>query len=96
MNRSVKNFILAVLIGSALFVAGLSSNANGNFHSDNLGEVSTKSQTVCFLESKGNRDSEFWSKFRDSVMPDEKNPSNRGSSRTDNPGNPPPPQPQRN
>ena len=89
MNRSVKNFILTALLGSALLVAGLSSDARGNSYGENFSEVSTRNQTVTFSESKGGKsDSEFWSKFRDSVMPNEKNPSAQ-SSRDPKPPMPP-------
>ena len=69
MKKSVKNFILVMLIGSAILVAGLSSDADGKCV-DNYCELSAGSQIEFFAD-----DSEFWNKFRESVMPDDKNTS---------------------
>ena len=74
MKKSVKNFILVMLIGSAILVAGLSSDADGKCVDDYC-ELSAGSQIEFFADDAGKHNSEFWNKFRESVMPDDKNTS---------------------
>ncbi len=74
MERVAKNLIIAVLIGSALFVADLSAASDGRGNCRNYHEVETKMTLTNRYEE---RDSEFWSKFRDSVMPEDSD-KNRG------------------
>lgn len=70
-----KNLIIAVLIGSAMFVAGLSAASDGRANFTNYHEVETKmTPTVNYEE----RDSEFWSKFRESVMPEDSDKKGKG------------------
>ncbi len=75
MKRSVKNFILVTLLGSAILVAGLSSDADGRNSEKNYYEFSARSQIEFFADDAGKHNSEFWNKFRESVMPDDKNNS---------------------
>ena len=76
MKRSVRNLIFTALIGSALFIAEF-PDAEGKSYSENICETSTRNQSAIFLSSEknGRNNSDFWSKFRDSVMPDDKTPS---------------------
>ena len=92
MKKSINNFILTVLIGSAIIIAGLSLDAEGKSFEENYSELSFN-QSV-FSAGSDNHNSEFWSKFRESVMPDEKNPSSNFTG-NDNP-NPEPKKPNRN
>ena len=73
MKTSVKNFILMMLIGSAILIAGLSSDADGRSLDRN--NFSMNSQTDFYSNDAGKHNSEFWSKFRESVMPDDKKTS---------------------
>ena len=75
MKKSVSNLILTILLGSAILTAGISSGADGKSLENNFEKFSFGQENF----SAGNdHNSEFWSKFRESVMPDEKNtPSNR-------------------
>ena len=73
MKNSITSFILIVLIGSAFLIAGFSSNADGKSLEKN--NFSMNSQTDFYSNDAGKHNSEFWSKFRESVMPDEKNTS---------------------
>ena len=65
MDR-VKFLITAILIGSSIITAGLSASANceGKNFEENA---------KYFSGQTPERDSEFWDKFRDSVMPDKEN-----------------------
>ena len=93
MKRSVGNLIFAALMGSAVFVAGLSSSANGKSFDQNFCEISTENQTAISFSATNNgnkHNSDFWSKFRDSVMPDDKNPP------PSEPAPKPPPKPHKN
>lgn len=74
MKSSVKNFILATLIGSAILIAGFSSNADGKSFERNDCAFAVSNQSDFYSNDAGKHNSEFWSKFRESVMPD-KNPS---------------------
>lgn len=69
MGRVAKILIITMLIGSAMLVADLSAASS---------EVSSKCfsyyevTTLATDEKKSEeKDSEFWSKFRESVMPDD-------------------------
>ena len=87
MERVAKNLIIAVLILSAVFVAGLSSASDGKANYSNYHEIETKTTFKTNLDEK---DSEFWSKFRESVMPDD---SDKGKGKIPNyekPSEPPP------
>lgn len=68
MERLAKNLIIAVLIGSAMFVAGLSAASDGRTDCPNYHEIETKMTATTDYDEKN---SEFWSKFRESVMPDD-------------------------
>ena len=68
MERVAKNLIVALLIGSAMFVAGLSAASDGRANCPNYHEIDTKTMAE---NKSGEKDSEFWSKFRESVMPDD-------------------------
>lgn len=87
MGRLAKNLIIAGLILSAMFVAGLSAASDGRANCPNYHEIETKTTFETNLEG---RDSEFWSKFRESVMPDD---SEKGKGKIPNyekpPENPP-------
>lgn len=75
MERVAKNLIIAVLIGVAMLVAGLSAASDGRANCTNYHEIETKmNDTVNYEE----RDSEFWSKFRESVMPDDSDKKGKG------------------
>lgn len=69
MGRLAKNFIFVVLITSAVCVADLSSASDGekNFSDYNEFQFTEKN----FAEMPAENNSEFWSKFRESVMPDD-------------------------
>ncbi len=80
MKRSVKNLIIAVLIVSALIVAGLSSNASGMDYKKKHSEELANQQIVINVSTQNNddkRDSAFWSRFRDSVIPNDRTPAPR-------------------
>ena len=62
MSRLAKNLILATAVVSATFIVDLSSVEAANFDLDN------------YNDSKQYLD--FWSKFRDTVMPDPDEPQN--------------------
>ena len=83
MGRLAKNLIIAVLILSAMFVAGLSAASDGRATCPNYHEVETKMTVTTNLDE---RDSEFWSKFRESVMPDD---SDKGKGKIPNYEKPP-------
>lgn len=68
MKKSITNFISILLIGAAILIAGFSSEADGR-------SCSISSQTDFYSNEAGKHNSEFWSKFRESVMPDDKNHS---------------------
>lgn len=72
MKSSVRNLILVALMSSALLIASFSS-ANGICHEN----FKTQEKIIVKYNSEGNpeRNSEFWDKFRESVMPDDKSPS---------------------
>ena len=65
MKKSTRNFILMMLLGSAMIVAGLASDADGR-------NFSSSQQIMCLSNDAGKHNSEFWNKFRESVMPEEK------------------------
>ena len=76
MKKSISDLILTILIGSAILIAGLSNDADGkSFAADYFEKGYCEfSQSQAEFFSEDNHNSEFWSKFRESVMPDEKNP----------------------
>ena len=90
MERVAKNLIIAMLIGSALFVAGLSSASDGRANCTNYHEIETKSTS--FTQKSDEKDSEFWSKFRDSVMPDESDKNKGKIPNYEKPPSEPPPE----
>ena len=65
MKKSTRNFILIMLLGSAMIVAGLASEVDGR-------SFSASQQTVFLANDAGKHNTEFWNKFRESVMPEEK------------------------
>ena len=93
MKSSVKNFILATLIGSAILIAGFSADADGKSFERNDCVFAVGSQEDFYSNDAGKHNSEFWSKFRESVMPNDKNPSSDFAG-NDNPE--PPKQPAEN
>lgn len=72
MGRLAKILLLNILILSAVFVAGLSSAPEFSPDLKNY-DISNSAAIVenIPLEDQGEKNSEFWSKFRDSVMPEE-------------------------
>ena len=66
MKKSITNFISILLIGAAILIAGFSSSADGR-------SCSVTGQADFYSNDAGKHNSEFWSKFRESVMPDDKN-----------------------
>ena len=69
MGRLAKNLIFAILMVSAVGVADLSSasDTGKNFSNYDKFQITEKK----FLEMPAENNSEFWSKFRESVMPDD-------------------------
>lgn len=89
MRRLAKNLIFAVLLISAVGVADFSSASDGRKIFSDCNEIQFTEKI--FVDMPANNHSEFWSKFRESVMPE-------NSKRNENPNhekNPPPP-PDRN
>ena len=73
MGRLVKNLVVAVLIVSAVIVAGFSSASCSRENFSNSTEITAeKSFSVVPRKNSAGNDSEFWAKFRESVMPDDK------------------------
>ena len=75
MKRSVKNLILAMLMGSALLIAGLSASANSECYEIYSAEIFVHENISVEYHANDahNHNSDFWDKFRESVMPDERN-----------------------
>lgn len=89
MERMAKNLIIAVLIGSAVFVAGLSAASDGRANCTNYHELEVQATT----ENKAaENNSEFWSKFRDSVMPDDSDKDKGKIPNYEKPPSEPPPE----
>lgn len=65
MRRLAKNLILATAVVSAIFIVDLSSAEASNLNK----KISEQSMTLC--PEFNCRYLDFWSKFRDTVMPDE-------------------------
>jgi len=65
MDRYLKHFIIAVLIGTSFLLAGFSSSVNS---------IEPNLETKFYSGGNPQRDTEFWDKFRDSVMPDKDSP----------------------
>ena len=67
MRRLAKNLILATAVVSAIFFVDLSdAAAASNF------EKTCRQEKICPLYANGSKKYlDFWSKFRDTVMPDE-------------------------
>lgn len=81
MCRLAKNLIIILLAVSAVSFADLSSAFDGKTNSSNYQELHFTGKNF-----SGNN-SEFWSKFRESVMPEDSNKNNR----PEHEKNPPPP-----
>lgn len=70
MGRLVKNLTVALLIVSSVIIAGFSSASCSRENISN--NTAEKSFSVVPRKNSAGNDSEFWSKFRESVMPDDK------------------------
>lgn len=69
MGRLAKNLVFAVLIISAVSVAGLSSASDGKTDFSYCDKIQCAEKN--FVDTPADNNSEFWSKFRESVMPDD-------------------------
>ncbi|MBR6014010.1 MAG: hypothetical protein IK062_09570 [Selenomonadaceae bacterium] len=69
MGRTAKNLISALLIISALCAADFSSASDGEKNFSDYQELQFTEKN--FTDMPANDNSEFWSKFRESVMPDD-------------------------
>ena len=84
MERLAKNLIFALLIVSAVCVADLSSGSADTVYISN--QQVSYSTNKNFMGSSSENNSEFWSKFRESVMPDD----SQKNKPSDNKKTPPP------
>lgn len=67
MRRLAKNLILAAAVVSAIFIVDLSTSEAANF----------QCEKICPLDADSSKKYlDFWSKFRDTVMPDEPQDNN--------------------
>ncbi len=81
MRRLAKNLILAAAVVSAIFSVDLSDAEAANFHCEK----------ICPLDTDEKKYLDFWSKFRDTVMPDEPQDNNPPrETKKPPPKNPPP------
>ncbi len=64
MSRLAKNLILATAVVSAIFIVDFSSVEAANF----------KHEIFCPFNTYNDQQLDFWSKFRDTVMPDPDEP----------------------
>ena len=79
MIRLTKNLILAAAVVSAIFIVDLSTAEASNFN-----RTSSDEQTVKILRHDFDQSYlDFWSKFRDSVMPDPDEPQNNNPPKKD-------------
>ncbi len=72
MRRLAKNLILATAVVSAIFFVDLSYAGAASLHH----EKACTSETNFSLETDAWQYIDFWSKFRDTVMPDPDEPQN--------------------
>ena len=72
MRRLAKNLILATAVVNAIFFVDLSHAGAASLHY----EKPCTSEIICLLETDGRQYIDFWSKFRDTVMPDPDEPQN--------------------
>ena len=77
MRRLAKNLILAAAVVSAIFIVDLSDAEAASFNENNSEQV-----TVICPEFDC-RYLDFWSKFRDTVMPDPDEPQNNNPPKKD-------------
>ena len=73
MRKFIKFFIVAILIGSDLLNVVISASANSICQNDFA--IQESISVEYYSNNETDRDSEFWNKFRDSVMHEEKNSS---------------------
>lgn len=86
MKRLAKNLILFALAFSAIFAADLSTTSDDREKFLNCRANNVEKNFL--YNSEGN--SEFWSKFRESVMPDDNNGKGKIPNYEKNPPPPPP------
>ena len=72
MRRLAKNLILATAVVSAIFFVDLSHAGAASLHC----EKAFSAEIICSLETDAWLYMDFWSKFRDTVMPDPDEPQN--------------------
>ena len=72
MRRLAKNLILATAAVSAIFLVDLSAAEAANVY----GEKFFITEKICPLYTDDKQYIDFWSKFRDTVMPDPDEPQN--------------------
>ena len=68
MSRLAKNLILATAVVSAVFIVDLSSVEAANLNNEKFYPINNYSDSLQYVD--------FWSKFRDTVMPDPDEPQN--------------------
>lgn len=68
MSRLAKNLILATAVVSALFIVDLSSVEAANLNQEKFCPINNCDDARQYVD--------FWSKFRDTVMPDPDEPQN--------------------
>ena len=68
MRRLAKNLILATAVVSVIFIVDLSPVEAANLNNEKFCPIDTYSDSRQYLD--------FWSKFRDTVMPDPDEPQN--------------------
>ncbi|MBR1806103.1 MAG: hypothetical protein IJ774_06940 [Selenomonadaceae bacterium] len=80
MRWLAKNLILATVVVSAIFIVDLSTAEASNFK-----PMFTRENAKLILPDFDCRYLDFWSKFRDSVMPDPDEPQNNNPPKEDEP-----------
>ena len=80
MRRLAKNLILATAVVSAIFIVDLSSAEAANFNEE-ISERNARQFSIC--PEFDCRYLDFWSKFRDTVMPDPDEPQNNNPPKRD-------------
>ena len=68
MSRLAKNLILATAVVGVIFIVDLSPVEAANLNNEKFCPIDTYSDSRQYLD--------FWSKFRDTVMPDPDEPQN--------------------